>query len=300
MITKMVHLIYKLFKKIVPNSNVRLLPGATTRIKKDGIPQSQPIALILGWGGAKASSLNKQRDYYASKGFATIVHVMPLGVLGCIRTCYEQEIIDNIRSLNSMWNEHKSETQQVALVHCYSNNGIWTLAGLCRNFGMRPQRIIFDSTPGLYYECQSKFYFMKICEVFTSSILAKDVYWHPVLSPLIMMVIYPLVHVGNMCVIAQKLVGINLISDIIDFNIYIRDNPKDIINDDCRCLFVYSSGDKLLPAWLIEDYVQNIKNKGIRNVKVKAFGDDVPHTSSFYKHPREYKEEIELLLLQEK
>ena len=88
----------------------------------------------------------------------------------------------------------------------------------------------------------------------------------------------------------------NLVSDIIDLNIFLRDHPKDIINDDCKSLFIYSRGDKLLPSWLIDEYVQNIKNKGIRNVKIKVFGHDVPHTSSFYKHPEEYKEEIELLL----
>ena len=49
-------------------------------------------------------------------------------------------------------------------------------------------------------------------------------------------------------------------------------------------------------CWKNTKYVQNIKNKGIRNVKIKVFGHDVPHTSSFYKHPEEYKEEIELLL----
>ena len=285
--------VFNLFKKFVPNSTVRLfLPGTTTTTTTK--ISNFPTVLILGWGGAKSSSLNKQCNYYTSKGFATVVHIMPLGVLGFIRTFYEQEIMDNIRILNS--NENDSKFQSISLVHCYSNNGIWTLAGLCRNYGLRPQKMIFDSTPGLYFECQSKLYFMKLCGVFTSSILAKDTYWHPLLSPVILMILYPLIQLGNIIVFMQKFVGFNLVSDIVDLNVYLRDHPKDIMNDDCRNLFVYSSGDKLLPSWLIEEYIQNVKDKGVRNVNVKIFGEDVPHTSSFYKHPEEYKKEIELLL----
>lgn len=291
---------YTLFKRLVPNSVVRrCTPTLQGKDKEVHQHHHRPIALLLGWGGAKASSLNKQRDYYTSKGFATVVHVMPLGVLGFIRSQYEQEIMENIETLSCSMRPKEGidvDKRTVELVHCYSNNGIWTLAGLCRNFGLRAKNIIFDSTPGLYFECQSRMYVMKICEVFVSSILAKDVYWHPLLSPFMLLVLYPLIQIGNMTVLLQKLVGVNLVSDIVDFNLYLRDHPKDIINDDCRCLFVYSSGDKLLPSWLIEEYIENIKNRGVSDVMIKTFGDDVPHTSSFYKYPEDYKKEIELLL----
>lgn len=86
------------------------------------------------------------------------------------------------------------------IVHCYSNNGIWSLAGLCRHLDVRPNRVIFDSSPMLYSFTESlRFGFaVKLSEVVVSSMVyGESRYWHPVVSPLVIALLYPLVQVND-------------------------------------------------------------------------------------------------------
>ena len=71
--------------------------------------------------------------------------------------------------------------------------------------------------------------------------------------------------------------------DFVELNLYLRDRCPRV-----PTLFLYSSGDALIPAAQVKSFQKIWKERGIE-VSEHAFGDDIEHVAGFYIHPEKYK-----------
>ena len=69
-----------------------------------------------------------------------------------------------------------------------------------------------------------------------------------------------------------------------DICLYLRDHSPSVPQ-----VFIYSSGDKLLRAKYMQDYISQIKKRNVPVVSETDFGEDVKHVSSFYVKNEQYK-----------
>jgi hypothetical protein len=178
--------------------------------------------------------------------------------------------------------------------HIYSNNGLWVYADLLKRGGLQrvPSKIILDSSPFLWYEepkllQQAKF----LTPVLTSSFLKKQIYHHPVFSPLIRTSLVLFLSFSKIIAAIQKVFPfIRLVPDFLDLNKYLlEDAPLPAEG----FLMVYSSGDKLVPIEQVLDFQNRALLRRGAKVETFLFGDDVGHTSAFFLHTEVYKQKVD-------
>lgn len=130
--------------------------------------------------------------------------------------------------------------------------------------------------------------------VLTSSLLQKQVYYHPVASPLIQSTMVFFLFLSKIGMSLQNIFPfIKFFPNFLDLNNFLLKNaplPSE------GAMMIYSSGDKLIP----KDKIVEFKEKALvtRGCKVEelVFGDDVGHTSAFFLHQRTYIQAIDKFL----
>lgn len=259
-----------------------ILPSAIPVIRRAtlvGGPSRSPVVLLLGWGGSKPKNLSKLQSYYESRGSDSVVFCMPLFIPAFLRRSLEDGVVSILRSISGDRSVH---------IHLYSNNGTWTYAALVQRPDMpKVDKVVWDSAPYLNYEAPAaSLEAAALSRVFTSVLLGRPQYTHPIISPLSQSLLFIFVSLSR-ALSRLPILGRALVPDLLGYNIYLRDLSPPIPH-----LFIYSSGDKLLPKQNVQEYIALLRKRQVPIEEVE-FGDDVPHTASFYKYPEVYSQYID-------
>ena len=236
--------------------------------------------LLLGWGGSKPRNLKKLEDFYDSKSINWISFIMPLGTFQFIRNFLIEEVVDII----------KLNDQKNLLVHSYSNNGIWGYGELTKrlNNDIIINKLIIDSAPHFIYENVSVIQEANLLTQVMTSIFAQGAYHHPFYSPVINFSLICLGICSRFITKICKIMNIpnHFIPDFIELSLYLRDNVNLV-----DTLFIYSTGDLLIPPYKIKEFQSYWENRKDKNTLLESyeFGNSIPHTASFYKENEKYK-----------
>ena len=245
--------------------------------------RKKDIVVILGWGGAKHANFNKILNFYHSKDITVICSVMPLYVSASLRKYYETELVIAVQTIRE---KADPSLESKLYGHVFSNNGAWALATLSQRSDFPAfDKLVIDSAPAFHYEqipISSEVLMHTL--VITSVLLGKPQYeGHPA-HALIKSGLYICVPFWRAISKIQLVMKVNIIADFLQLNILMRDKSP-----HAPTFFVYSTGDKLIPADSIKEFKKVLEGRNIPTYE-KVFGDDVAHTGSFFKYPEEYKQ----------
>ena len=261
-----------------------VFPNAAPKIQKSLSLGSKrkDIVIILGWGGAKHKNFNKILNYYITRDVTVVCSTMPQYVPSFVRRYYETEIAAAVQEIRS-----KDDPSYGSKLcgHVFSNNGAWSLATLCQRTDLPPfDKLIYDSAPALYYEqIPISLEVERHSRVITSVLLEKPQYEGHSMIIFIKAALYAFVPLWRTINILQKVFKENVVTDYLVLNIILRDKSPAV-----PTYFIYSSGDKLVPSTCVRDFKLLLQARNIPTFE-KDFGDEVPHTASFFKHSEEYK-----------
>ena len=264
-----------LLSTFFPNSIPRILIAPTSSSKQPA------VILILGWGGATQKNLKKVVSYYEEKGINSVTMVAPLFVPLCIESFFEKE------ATKLLLQQNKKTPPPKFYCHLFSNNGSWSY----HNFMNRIKfaKVIMDSGPAAHYDNKSiNDEAQALSRVFTSIILKKNIYSHAIISPILHTILLPYIVFIRAILDLQDRISVPLFPNYLQRNIALRD-----ASPVCPHLFICSTGDTILEnphtvAERVEVYGGYIKKRGIPTA-IHVFGNDVPHTSSFYLYNEEYR-----------
>jgi pimeloyl-ACP methyl ester carboxylesterase len=269
---------------MIPGTRIAAKLWSAAPLVRRSESKGQPVVLILGWGGSTQKNLKRVINWWVSElGCTTISHIMPLSAPGFVRTSLEREVVDLViqereKSLNARF-----------LVHCFSNNGAWSYAGL----NLHPDfpsadGIIYDSAPLLHFENLPVIERSAIfSRVLTSVALSTPTYHHRLISPLLKMFLVPFMLTQDALLSAQQHLGLNLVPDLLKLNFYLRDHSPGIPH-----LFLYSLGDELIPFNHVEKFVEVLKNRGIPCDSHIISDPSCSHVTLFRTCPKEYRDVV--------
>lgn len=240
------------------------------------------IIVLLAWGGAKQRNLRKLLDYYRTKDVTVVSCVMPSFVPSCVKSYFEQQIALSVQEIKAADNTMK---ESKLLAHVFSNNGTWTFSTLCRRKDLPSfDKLLLDSAPALNYQrLQLHQEVNMISRVITSIILQRPQYQHP-FDIFIKFILYLAIPMGGL---TSRLTGISFLPNYLELNCYMRDESPLV-----PTLFVYSSGDELVPFEMVKDFKSILKSRGVPTTEL-VFGNDVAHTASFFTYPEEYTDALQ-------
>jgi hypothetical protein len=145
-----------------------------------------------------------------------------------MRRFYCNQIIEALKDLN---NASDGGTHEF-FVHSYSNNGFWEIGELCLDYVEKgfhvPSKIIYDSAPLLFTQATGVEFYEGLTRVVTSSTLAKPIYWHPIVSPIVFAVLVPLNELSNVIINLQTGSTSPLLFDRVRVNLHFLKNPLKI------------------------------------------------------------------------
>lgn len=238
------------------------------------------LVLLLGWGGSQRRNLSKVIDFYNSEGLDVVSVTMPLGIPAFLR-----HYVEDLTAAELSIYRQKYGSSELN-IHSFSNNGIWVYGSMSKR-GILPahRKVVLDSAPFFHFAPYSIFFEAQVyTKVFTSSLLKKNVYEHPVLSPTLRAVF---AIAAVICRFIESIQGSTpIIEDFIKLNTYIRDQSPGVPH-----LFVYSEGDELLPAPFIRSFRDALRARNV-DVTECVFGCNVPHVGGFYIEPDTYKQKL--------
>jgi hypothetical protein len=262
----------------------RLYPDARIRVTSSSLSSSissnnEKLVVLLGWGGSVPRNLKKIEDFYESRDVKTVSFIMPLG---CFKFVRDYLIDDLIHTIN---NNSKNSS---IYVHSYSNNGLWAYGELSQRLNElngNIVKLVIDSAPHFIYEPVSIHVEATLLSKVVTSIVSKGSYYHPIYTPVIYTSLVIMSSCSRLITEVCRLLNIPniFIPDLIQLSKYLRDKTPII-----DTLFIYSSGDALISTNTIKTFTNKWKERKVPLQSVE-FGDDVPHTSSFYKHTDQYK-----------
>lgn len=263
-------------------------PHAQPIIKKGSKPD---VVLILGFAGSKPKNYRKIIEYYESKKVSIVLQVMPFPTFPFVRSKYEREIEISLKDVIAVSNNASPSL----FVHAFSNNGAWSYASLSRSgrLPVPPSKLILDSTPYIVGGSMTVLEQAKAVSRPITSILLQDnsCSYHPIWSPIITSVFAVTIHIHRF--IEKHQGKYRIVQDFMNLNRYLRDETPPI-----PALFVYSTGDTIVPPHTIVDFITCWRRRGL-SISTKVFGDDVPHTSAFYLHTKEYKRLVDRFLFED-
>ena len=245
--------------------------------------QPAAVVLILGWGGATQKNLRKVVSYYQEKGITSVTMVAPLFVPLCVEAHFESQAM----TLLAQQRQTKPPQQLKFYAHIFSNNGSWSYHNFMNR--IKFDKIIMDSGPAAYYESNSIGDEAKaLSRVFTSIILRKNIYHHPIISPIVYTVLLPYIVFIRAILDIQDRLSVPVFPNYLQRNIALRD-----ASPVCPHLFICSTGDEIMEkpqtvAERVELFREYISKRGIPT-SIHVFDNDVPHTGSFYLRNEEYR-----------
>lgn len=266
------------------------------KIVKRAFPHAVPVVnrsssantvLILGYAGSEPRNYNKLLRYYKSKNVSTVLQVMPMFCPEFIRMIFEDEIETSVRgSCMAEYEHQKNEhSDHRLLVQVYSNNGSWNYASLCKHnkLPLVPTKLLIDAAPSFWYDEDTlkSHQLHALANVLTSIIRGKAEYEVYPLTNILRFIIFRSSGLYNF--IRRWQGERRWLTDFMSLNIYFRDNSPKI-----PTAFVYSSGDKLVPMEDIQQFKEAYSKAHNIACPEIVFGDDVGHTSAFFKKPTEY------------
>jgi hypothetical protein len=158
---------------------------------------------------------------------------------------------------------------------------MYAYAEICK-LGFAPSKMIIDSAPFLRYYQLSAFEEAEgLSRVCTSILLNKSIYHHYLITPVVkfsLLIYCTIMNLANSVILNEDSDRSN--------DLYLSDKTPNIPS-----LFIYSTGDKLIPPTEIQNYTNMLRKRDVV-VEEKVFGDEVPHTGAFYFHTKEYCESI--------
>ena len=253
----------------------KLFPDAIPVFHPSSVGKSKLTTLMLGWGGSKRKNLTKVIKYYNENNINVISHTMPLFIPLVLRGYFENKIVEEFKA-------HQTEN---FIFHVFSNTGTWAYAAISyRNLLPLPKLVIFDAAPHFEFEKPSIIVDSQmIGNMFTSVVLKRPVYYHPIITPIIQFFRI----VGRVSTDFIELIT-NSKNYVIEYNLFLRDKSPVVPH-----IFIYSSGDTLIHSKSVKNYISILKSRNIPILEDKEFGDDVKHTGSFYTYPNEYQAILE-------
>lgn len=266
-------------KALLKSICYRLYPDA--RIRTSSTTNNQKLIVLLGWGGSVPRNLKKLEDFYDSRNVRTVSFIMPLGCFKFIRDFLLDDLINTI-------NQNQNSKNSSIYVHSYSNNGLWAYGELSQRLNEvngNIEKLIIDSAPHFIYEPVSIHVEATLLTKVVTSIVSKGSYYHPIYTPMIYTGLIITSSTSRLITNICRLLNMPniFIPDLIQLSTYLRDKSPSI-----DTLFIYSSGDMLISPNTINVFQSFWKDRKVP-VQSVEFGDDVPHTSSFYKYTNEYK-----------
>jgi hypothetical protein len=264
------------FKSIVKNA---LFSKSLPVVKSNN--KSNVVVLILGWGGSVPKNFGRVQRHYESRGITTILHTMPLLCPKFIRKSFEDDIEREVIKQCDTIKKERSD-QVVFHVHLYSQNGSWVYSALTKRGNIpTPHKLIMDSAPHLQYTRDASYEASALSQLFTSLVLNKAQYYQFPFTPIARGAIFCIM---SLSVLTDKLFPFkyHFFTDYISVHKHLRDHSPVI-----PTLFVYSSGDLLIPPSGVRAYKQAIEARGTPTHE-KVFGDEVSHISASYKYPDQY------------
>ena len=266
-----------LLRRLCPDANPRIVMG--TNVGASSAPS--PIVLILGWGGAKHRNLNKLVTFYAKNGITSVSTTAPLFVPRAVEQFFEDEAVRLVQQAMKVHGQNQAKVPVYA--HMFSNNGSWSFHNFMFRKDISFDKIVWDSGPSTFYETRSVFYESKgLSQVFVSIILNKNQYTHPVLTPLLRMVIIPLLYVLRTVLYVQDMAGAEWFPNYKNRNIALRDGTPLI-----PTLFMYSLGDELVEPQAVVRFKGEIEKRGVPTEE-NVFDKGVPHTAAFFIRTDDY------------
>lgn len=274
--------------------SVKLFCGDALPVVHRPSAPSNRVVLILGWGGAKQRNLRKLVQSYSDRGVTSITMVMPLLVPELVRRHITAEAASMLATELKLLTKEPIVEDQCAdkadgkyFLHSYSNNGAWTYATLLkqRQLPSMPSAVIMDAAPFFMYEALPIIESAKVfSRVLTSTILKKDVYYQFPLSEVLITLNTVMFAAARLIIRVQG--DTPIIPEMEKMCVYLRDSAPAV-----PTLFLYSTGDRLVPPEQVRDFMGKIKSRGVP-VEDKVFGDEVGHTGSFFLHPKEYMDSV--------
>ena len=270
---------HSLLRRLCPDAIPRIVLGAKTGTSSTSSSTPTPIVLILGWGGAKQKNLRKLVAFYEKHGVTSVSMVSPLFVPRAVEQHFEDEAV---RLVQQAIKAHGQKQARV-YAHLFSNNGSWSFHNFMFRKDIHFDKVVWDSGPSTFYEVQSALVESRgLSRVFVSIILNKNQYTHPVLTPLLQLVIIPLIYVLRSILYVQDAVGTEWFPNYKDRNIALRDCTPPV-----PTLFMYSLGDELVESQAVVRFKGEITQRGVPTEE-HAFDEGVPHTAAFFTRTDEY------------
>jgi hypothetical protein len=289
-----------------------LMPLVLPKIKVSATSLARKTVLILGFGGSKVRNYKRLERYYAAMDVNTITFVMPLLTPKFLRVMYMDEVLRNVKDVVL----DSSGDDNGLLVHSFSNNGIWAYGEYCVQVQMSadldkrkvtPRKIIVDSAPHLFDfsnpPISDEVY--AYTRVLTSIILAKPVYDHNLISPVVKVVLYLAIGFSRLCWSLFPQWSRLFLTDLNLLGLNLRDKSPRIPS-----LFIYSKGDNLMPYESVDAYMSAMKyqyalEEGAEAAnKIESWFIEEPascgHVGAFYHEETvdKYKQYIRTFLLE--
>jgi hypothetical protein len=269
-------------------NTVAVAAAATTVIPNAAAAASsgknENVVLLLGWSGSQQKHFNKLVREYDSLGMSTVTFIMPPAIPLFARDWLEAYVAKLLKE------EMHLTPASKFVVHSYSNNGMWVFSSLMDQGLMRaPNAFISDAAPKFWYEALPHWDGASaLSRVFVAIILNKNVYEHPVLTPLLSTTFATLSILNSLLLSVQG--KRRIVMDTIGIHGYARN-----VLPFPPSLFIYSSGDQLVPPEFVKEFTDALRARGI-SVEEKQFGDNVAHTGSFFADNKAYMNTVKEFL----
>ncbi len=247
---------------------IELVAPAAVVKKALGASPGRYCVVLLGWGGSKARHLNRVREFYLSRPSvgSVVSFSMPLWAPQFVRTALVKNLMRSI------------DSKARVICHAFSNNGTWVYGELgleLNKEGAQIERVVIDSAPYFKYETMPLGEAVaKYQPVILSTLLNKDVYHHPVYTPILKAILYTM-GLGIKSLYTIPVLGPALVPDLITLSLHLRDDTNPI-----PTLFVYGKEDKLIPPTETEDFAAALERRGVPTQR--QLFDEAKHVSAFY------------------
>lgn len=246
---------------------------------------SNKLMVLLGWGGSTKGNLRKIEQFHRYNGYCTVTCTMPLFVPVPFRNYVNSKVVELIKN-------HVNVTNEDIFYHVYSNNGSWMYAELMQRSDQGiipyPSKTIFDSAAYLPSDSVPWYNMVPLfSRPIVAMILKKAVYTHDILTPLIVSIMFPCALVGK---ILQCISGDMLIPNYSKLNNYLRNNLE------IPSLFVYSTGDTLVPVADVEAFISSQIERNVTVDIWKVEDLEVQHTASFFLKNDQYSKKLNKFL----
>lgn len=215
-----------------------------------------------------------------------------------------------------------AKKKKMLTAHIYSNNGSWIFGSINQMIDkyypkLIFNKIIFDSAP--YFQYNNHFNIIEYSKGYSRAIVSillnKPLYYHNILSPIMTSILIFFFSFTKLIQILE----INILEKL--FNYKLKLLPNSYINElyirdkmklPEKILFMYSKGDNLISYNIIQQFQNDLlhrkrkdndNNDDINNnykndfIDEYLFDENVPHTASFFKHPNQYIEKLNIYLI---